>query len=613
MNDNLPDIKEYKKYNYKLTPFKLCVLQNFPFIEADFDAITNYQLLCKVVEYLNHVIDNQNTVEDNFKIMADNLNTLYNFLDTLDLQDEVNNKLDVMAKDGTLASIINEEIFNNLNILIGSTNNPIHYGADPTGINDSTQAINQCIEANKGGVINFTPGIYKITNSILLPFKNNEKVSINGNGAKIITNDDIEYLFWVGYDRLNDEQNDVGFPSYIKNLFIDGSNNVINYGLFNVKGFKDLRIDNCTFYRVNNGILIGEETGLSADLLITNSLLYGNGSEYEGVGIKVNCNDSNVNEVRIYGFRNGYDINGYITIDNSHVLLRWKEQTSTNFNPYPVGSVIFNELYEQTNFANVNTACRINNCYADSVHKFLEIGDIGSHVILQGGFYYNARSGVNQHIIDCEGQAIKLNIINCQFSLSSGNNVSILRCTNSTNPYFSNYSQITISGIEIVGIANLTNYCDIALSGYTNQVHSNVTLNDEWKVIGFLANFQDYTRCDIDVFVNAWKYSIRIEDTIIDNNRVVKCMTYGGSTTNTNYTFGCIRDGNICYLCIKSSITTSVKIEKKLNSYNNLCFLSFPVYQDSLYNSDLTLSNFTNLTPVQVITLRQGLNIVSSQ
>lgn len=106
MNDNLPDEKEYKKYKYKLTPFKLCVLQNFPFIEADFDAITNYQLLCKVVEYLNHVIDNQNTVEDNFKIMADNLNTLYNYFDTLDLQDEVNNKLDEMAENGQLADIV---------------------------------------------------------------------------------------------------------------------------------------------------------------------------------------------------------------------------------------------------------------------------------------------------------------------------------------------------------------------------------------------------------------------------------------------------------------------------------------------------------------------------
>ena len=35
-----------------LTPFKMQVLTNFPYIEADFDALTNYQLLCKIVEYL---------------------------------------------------------------------------------------------------------------------------------------------------------------------------------------------------------------------------------------------------------------------------------------------------------------------------------------------------------------------------------------------------------------------------------------------------------------------------------------------------------------------------------------------------------------------------------
>ena len=29
------------------------VLQNFPFISEDFDALTYYQMLCKVVGYLN--------------------------------------------------------------------------------------------------------------------------------------------------------------------------------------------------------------------------------------------------------------------------------------------------------------------------------------------------------------------------------------------------------------------------------------------------------------------------------------------------------------------------------------------------------------------------------
>ena len=48
-------MKEFKK----LTPFKLQVLENFPFIDEDFDAITNYELLCKVVEYLNNTVENE--------------------------------------------------------------------------------------------------------------------------------------------------------------------------------------------------------------------------------------------------------------------------------------------------------------------------------------------------------------------------------------------------------------------------------------------------------------------------------------------------------------------------------------------------------------------------
>ena len=52
-----PDQKDYK--NYKgFGSFKLFVLENFPFIEEDFDALTYYQMLCKVVGYLQDVITN---------------------------------------------------------------------------------------------------------------------------------------------------------------------------------------------------------------------------------------------------------------------------------------------------------------------------------------------------------------------------------------------------------------------------------------------------------------------------------------------------------------------------------------------------------------------------
>ena len=94
----------------RIPKFRRCVLQNFPFIEQDFDALTDYELLCKVVEYLNKVIDSQNEVTEQTEQLVIAFNTLKSYVDTyfdnLDVQEEVNNKLDAMVEDGTLTTII---------------------------------------------------------------------------------------------------------------------------------------------------------------------------------------------------------------------------------------------------------------------------------------------------------------------------------------------------------------------------------------------------------------------------------------------------------------------------------------------------------------------------
>ena len=95
-----------------LPPFKMQVLTNFPYIEADFDALTNYQLLCKVVEYLNMVINNENEVTEEvtglYNAYVSLQNYVNNYFDNLDVQEEINNKLDEMLEDGTLEQIIEQ-------------------------------------------------------------------------------------------------------------------------------------------------------------------------------------------------------------------------------------------------------------------------------------------------------------------------------------------------------------------------------------------------------------------------------------------------------------------------------------------------------------------------
>lgn len=94
----------------KIPKFRRCVIQNFPFIEEDFDALTDYGLLCKVVEYLNIVIDSQNDVvakTDGLIISFEQLKSYVdNYFDNLDVQEEINNKLEEMAEGGELAGII---------------------------------------------------------------------------------------------------------------------------------------------------------------------------------------------------------------------------------------------------------------------------------------------------------------------------------------------------------------------------------------------------------------------------------------------------------------------------------------------------------------------------
>ena len=99
-----------KKPFKPIGPFRGWVIENFPFIEDDFDAITTYQLLCKIVEYINKIAYNEELLEDANDELIDKFNELKSYVDNyfenLDIQEEINNKLDEMAESGELTDII---------------------------------------------------------------------------------------------------------------------------------------------------------------------------------------------------------------------------------------------------------------------------------------------------------------------------------------------------------------------------------------------------------------------------------------------------------------------------------------------------------------------------
>ena len=98
-------------FNYiNLSPFKWFVLENFPYIEADFDALTNWQLFCKLGKEMNKIIEKVNLAGQQTEDLTKAFNELKNYVDNyfknLDVQEEINNKLDTLAENGTLYNIM---------------------------------------------------------------------------------------------------------------------------------------------------------------------------------------------------------------------------------------------------------------------------------------------------------------------------------------------------------------------------------------------------------------------------------------------------------------------------------------------------------------------------
>lgn len=103
---NLPVMDGYTK----IPTFKLWVANRFPYMETDFDALTNYELLTALVDYLNNVIKNEETLESNVSKLNQAYLELFNYVkdyfNNLDVQEEINNKLDDLVEDGTLTRLI---------------------------------------------------------------------------------------------------------------------------------------------------------------------------------------------------------------------------------------------------------------------------------------------------------------------------------------------------------------------------------------------------------------------------------------------------------------------------------------------------------------------------
>lgn len=107
------NFKPYQSEYKNLGQFRAWCQKVLPVVYDD--SVSYYELLGKVLQYLNEVISNINLVgidmtkiHEAYGLLEEYVNT---YFERLDVQNEIDNKLDTMATDGTLISLI-EPLFN---------------------------------------------------------------------------------------------------------------------------------------------------------------------------------------------------------------------------------------------------------------------------------------------------------------------------------------------------------------------------------------------------------------------------------------------------------------------------------------------------------------------
>lgn len=278
---------------------------------------------------------------------------------------------------------------NNIDKYAYPTNNPIYYGADNTGIEESSDAINACVEANLGGIVIFSPGVYRLDNPILLPQAINNRVSIDFNGATLNIELSTEYAIGVGYGDDSEDSLAGVQKTFIRNL------NLINettcpVGIKSKYGYKNMSIENSNILGFENAIVIGDENQTApSDFQIENCFLRFNDMSVNSNGIVFYTSDNKVNNCRIYGFKNAFYSKGTGNfIDNVHA--------------FPQGNPAAQTLEETSFIYQVSGgANHIRNCYCDTLGAFIRFAATATgHIDFVSNRQLSYRSDFKQTFID---------------------------------------------------------------------------------------------------------------------------------------------------------------------------------------------------------------------
>ena len=277
--------------NYKdLQPFRFWCQKVLPLVYDD--SLSYYELLCKVVDYLNKTMEDVGVLEGDVTGLHEAYKKLQGYVNdyfsTLDVQEEINNKLDVMANDGTLGNILKSVIKVNQPVLVRTkaemTNTEYLYILESDGYvyyYDGTKFTASTLRYN-------TPINAYAASSFTVPININDIKSVgsyavaNASLTNLVS-EDVEKYYWTCYCITPIVRNNVDVLQYLIGIPISSANTPVFYYRYSNSGtFKTFTRANgstpnirdyYTSHSFNAPINIGDVKNVGSYTINANSLI----------------------------------------------------------------------------------------------------------------------------------------------------------------------------------------------------------------------------------------------------------------------------------------------------------------------------------------------------
>lgn len=210
-------------------------------------------------------------------------------------------------------------------------NDPVYYGADPTGVKDSTTAIQNCINANKGGTVVFTQGVYLVSAPILTPYPSAQRVSIDFSGSLIKAKGAPAQILYVGGQSISSSDNSVQFngnvsPGFVKNATFyatSASTTLVRIA----ERYQTFYLTDCVLVGPGVCVQIADTATYSSDVNLERIAFY-NATTTTAHAIIANSRDNTFKTIRSLSKHPvQIECHGYQLIDDAH-LLGWSDNNT---------------------------------------------------------------------------------------------------------------------------------------------------------------------------------------------------------------------------------------------------------------------------------------------